>query len=99
MQIVNFNVGKSLPSLCCYLIFNLFKDLSKNVADDIIALKCIEKIKDDISYGSSVVWSWPLLSAFASNTYPASILRKSISGRYRPVSYPDGPMTARYRFT
>ena len=30
---------------------------------------------------------------------PASILRKSTSGRYRPVSYPDGPMTARYRFT
>ena len=34
------------------------------------------------------------------STYnPASILRKSISGRHRPVSYPDGPMTARYRFT
>ena len=31
--------------------------------------------------------------------YPASILRKSTSGRHRPVSYPDGPMTARYRFT
>ena len=29
---------------------------------------------------------------------PVSILRKSISGRHRPVSYPDGPMTARYRF-
>ena len=29
---------------------------------------------------------------------PASILRKSTSGRHRPVSYPDGPMTARYRF-
>ena len=30
---------------------------------------------------------------------PASILRKSTSGRHRPVSYPDGPMTARYIFT
>ena len=30
--------------------------------------------------------------------YPASILYKSIAGRYQPVSYPDGPMTARYRF-
>ena len=29
---------------------------------------------------------------------PASILHKSIAGRYRPVSYPDGPTTARYRF-
>ena len=30
---------------------------------------------------------------------PASILRKSTSGRHRPVSYPDGPITARYGFT
>ena len=29
---------------------------------------------------------------------PASILYKSIAGRYRPVSYPDGPITDRYRF-
>ena len=29
---------------------------------------------------------------------PASILYKSIAGRYRPFSYPDGPITARYRF-
>ena len=33
------------------------------------------------------------------NIDPASILCKSTSGRHRPVSYPDGPMTARYRFT
>ena len=30
--------------------------------------------------------------------YPASILYKSIAGRNRPVSYTDGPLTARYRF-
>ena len=30
--------------------------------------------------------------------YSASILYKSIAGRYRPVSYPDGPITTRYRF-
>ena len=30
--------------------------------------------------------------------HPASILYKSIAGRYRPVSYPDGPITVRYRF-
>ena len=29
--------------------------------------------------------------------YQASILYKSTAGRYRPVSYPDGPITARYR--
>ena len=31
-------------------------------------------------------------------SYAASILYKSIAGRYRPASYPDGPITARYRF-
>ena len=30
--------------------------------------------------------------------YPASILYKSIAGRYRPVRVADGPITARYRF-
>ena len=30
--------------------------------------------------------------------YPTSSLYKSIAGRYRPVSYPDGPITARCRF-
>ena len=29
---------------------------------------------------------------------PASILYKSIADRYRSVSYPDEPITARYRF-
>ena len=32
------------------------------------------------------------------NTFPASILYKSTASRYRPVSYPDEPITARYRF-
>ena len=29
---------------------------------------------------------------------PTSILYKSTAGRYRPVSYPDGPITAGCRF-
>ena len=37
-------------------------------------------------------------SRFAKYMYPVSILHKSIAGRYRPVSYPDGPITAHYRF-
>ena len=32
------------------------------------------------------------------NQNAVSILYKSIAGRYRPVSCPDGPITARYRF-
>ena len=31
-------------------------------------------------------------------TLPASFLYKSIVGRYRPLSCPDGPITAHYRF-
>ena len=29
--------------------------------------------------------------------YPASILYKSIAGRYRPVNNPDGPISGSYR--
>ena len=32
------------------------------------------------------------------NAKLAGVIYKSIAGRYRPVSYPDGPITARYRF-
>ena len=39
------------------------------------------------------------ITAIPAGKIPSSILRKSTSVRHRPVSYPDGPMTARYRFT
>ena len=42
--------------------------------------------------------SKPHARTFTDHDNPASILDKSIAGRYRPVSYPDGPITARYRF-
>ena len=35
---------------------------------------------------------------FVRSICPASILYKSIAGRYRPVRIADGPITARYRF-
>ena len=38
------------------------------------------------------------LSLLQVTPIPASILYKSIADRYRPVSYPDGPITDRYRF-
>ena len=44
-------------------------------------------------------WGMSLLSlpctSISDRLLPASILRKSILVRHRPVSYPDGPMTAR----
>ena len=50
-----------------------------------LALQAIERMLRQRDWGPSYI--------------PASILPKSTSGRHRPVSYPDGPMTARYRFT
>ena len=40
----------------------------------------------------------PVPCRFTVTTIPASILYKSIAGRYRPVRVADGPITARYRF-
>ena len=37
-------------------------------------------------------------TALLCNAVPVRILYHSIAGRYRPVSYPDGPITTRYRF-
>ena len=53
----------------------------------------------DTLFMKFVVLPFGLSTAPYTYTNPASILRKSTSGRHRPVSYPDGPMTARYRFT
>ena len=47
---------------------------------------------------AGLVSNWKSLQAGYLYSYPANILYKSIAGRYRPVSYPDGPITARYRF-
>ena len=55
--------------------------------------------KVDSSIRISVCKVCVLLAMMFVCNFPASILRKSTSGRHRPVSYPDGPMTARYRFT
>ena len=46
----------------------------------------------------SYVWHMHAHSR-TNSTIPVSILRKSISGRHRPVRVADGPMTARCRFT
>ena len=40
----------------------------------------------------------PLNACLTYTYFPVSILYKSTAGRYRPVSYPDGPITARCRF-
>ena len=46
---------------------------------------------------SAVIWDNCTMQD--TNTFPVSILRKSISGHHRPVRVADGPMTARCRFT
>ena len=39
-----------------------------------------------------------VIDALGAYIFPASILHKSIAGRFRPISYPEGPITARYIF-
>ena len=39
-----------------------------------------------------------LSSVLFGTVIPASILHRSIAGRYRPVRVADGPITARHRF-
>ena len=52
-----------------------------------------------LQYFRSVVWHPRDLHVVpVQSSTQASILHKSTAGRYRPVSYPDGPITARYRF-
>ena len=49
-------------------------------------------------YSEIPVFNTSSVAPRALNSLPASILYKSTAGRYRPVSYPDGPITARCRF-
>ena len=55
--------------------------------------KIRKKYYVDTMFGSSLIWIQTVYPD------PVSILRKSISGRHRPVRVADGPMTARCRFT
>ena len=60
---------------------------------------CVPVIAFYINLYRAMNLSGELRSIVDLSRIPASILRKSKSCRHRPVSYPDGPMTARYRFT
>ena len=57
--------------------------------------KCLGSSKTLIRVLFILLWHW----GYSLKGFLASILYKSIAGRYRPVSYPDGPITARYRLT
>ena len=54
--------------------------------------------KKTYTLGNSIIVKVFLHLELSGVVNPASILYKSIAGRYRPVNYPDGPITARYRF-
>ena len=101
----NYHYGNN--SLCCFYIsqsiaYGVF--LSLNYQTFFLGIPFHGK-------SSYVLWLFNKLSckrfqsiiqcntiSFIISMHPASILYKSIAGRYRPVSYPDGPITVRYRF-
>ena len=61
--------------------------------------RCFDNISNiDNKYLEQMVYKINPKELQLNTLVPASILYKSIAGRYRPVSYPDGPITARYRF-
>ena len=62
---------------------------------DTDAVQLIVSILSIISVGNLLLSESLMIELSA---FPVSILRKSISGRHRPVRVADGPMTARYRF-
>ena len=64
----------------------------------IILIDCIRTSTYAWLVCGNFVFSVSLRYIISLSTRPASILYKSTAGRYRPVSYPDGPITARCRF-
>ena len=52
-----------------------------------------------LAHKSFLLECFLFLRNYRLKSFPVSILRKSISGRHRPVRVADGPMTARCRFT
>ena len=47
---------------------------------------------------SDTLYSSHTSNGLLASPFPANILLKSISDRYRPDRYPVGPITVRYRF-
>ena len=72
------------------MCFNCFKDLCESLASGSRLVEVENRVEHE--------YLRVILHNIAGK-YPVSILRKSISGRHRPVTVADGPMTARCRFT
>ena len=92
--------GHFMPNICQILF-------SKKIKKNVISLSSSEYaqsiVKIKIIALKSIYWpsfhaEWFGLMLFADSN-PVSILRKSKSGRHRPVRVADGPMTVRCRFT
>ena len=60
--------------------------------------RCICYIGNHLLNNQSVLFVFVASQFIQRKVSPVSILYKSIAGRYRPVSYPDWPITACYRF-
>ena len=57
----------------------------------------LQRCCNDVPATLYVCWDAPYIT-YQPVHFPASILYKSIAGRYPPVRVADGPRTARYRF-
>ena len=93
--------------LVFYVPFNIIKNMMKGRQTQFIKLyvrSLVETYKRDHIHDQSskpfqLQSQFPLRGCLPLTfPFPASILHKSIAGRYRPVRVADGPITARYRF-
>ena len=90
--ITNRRKSAVLPGSCSHWSYLKAGVTQDSIVGPLLFILFINDIVNDINSNSRLLTD-------GASLYPASILRKSTSGRHRPVSYPDGPMTARYRFT
>ena len=66
---------------------------------DIRAKSCVKMSHKMLSKQNCYfIFSTPYNKIKNLNDFIVQHLYRSIAGRYQPVSYPDGPITARYRF-
>ena len=85
-------IRKLFQSVVCWKLYPICLALSQQ--------KQISIVSNDVL--DIYIFVFSFIFIFLPNSLDSScqvsILYKSIAGRYWPVSYPDGPITARYRF-
>ena len=91
---------KKLQEIICSVCMSWFHEqcvgLKQTYRSSILSCLTCRQIPKTVTMELSALKNEPSVLKQSTDS-SASILLKSIAGRFRPVSYPDGPITARYR--